>query len=320
MKIVILDAYATNPGDIPWDGVTKYGQTTIYDRTPPELIAERIGDADAVISSKVVIGRDIFERCPNLKYIGLLSTGYNVIDIQAAKENGVAVCNVPEYSTQAVSQMAFALLLEICNLVGMHSEAVYDGAWEKAPDWCFWLAPHTELLNKTMGIIGFGSIGRCSGHIANAFGMKVLAYARHKRPELETESTHYVDSTEEIFEKSDVILTACPLTDDTREIIRAENIAKMKDGVIIINIARGGLINEKDLAEALNSGKVRGAGVDVASTEPIRHDNALLGAKNCYITPHIAWVPYETRVRMLRIVSENLGAFAAGHPQNVVNP
>ncbi|MEA5050633.1 MAG: D-2-hydroxyacid dehydrogenase [Oscillospiraceae bacterium] len=319
MKIVILDAYATDPGDIPWDGVTKYGPTRIYDRTPPALVAERIGDADAVISSKVELGRAVFEKCPNLSYIGLLSTGYNVVDLRAAREHGITVCNVPGYSTEAVAQMAFALLLEICNLVGMHSAAVYNGAWEKAPDWCFWLAPHTELLDKTMGIIGYGRIGQRAGRIADAFGMKVLAFDPHMRADV-CPKVCRASGADEIFARADVILTACPLTDDTREIIRRENIAKMKDGVILINIARGGLVNERDLADALNSGKVRGAGVDVASTEPIRHDNALLGAKNCYITPHIAWVPYETRARMLRIVSENLGAFAAGHPQNVVDP
>ena len=319
-KIVILDAYATNPGDIPWDGIAQMGELTIYDRTPPELIVERIGDAQIVISSKVVIGREVFEKCPNLEYIGLLSTGYDVIDIVAAKEHGVSVCNVPGYSTEAVAQMAFALLLETTNMVAMHSDAVYDGVWEKGPDWCFWLRPHVELLGKTMGIIGFGSIGRCAGRIANAFGMKVLGYSRRKRVEYENEMPTCADSLEQIWQESDVILTACPLSENTRGIICSENIKKMKDGVIIINIARGGLINEAELAEALNAGKVWAYGADVASTEPIRHDNPLLKAKNCYITPHIAWVPIETRVRMLDIVEDNLRCYLQGERKNCVNP
>lgn len=318
-KIVILDAYATNPGDIPWEPIASLGDTTIYDRTPPELVAQRIGDAQIVISSKVKIGREIFEQCPNLEYIGLLSTGYDVIDADAAREHGVSVCNCPEYSTEAVAQMAFALLLEIANLVGLHSTAVYDGAWENAQDWCFWLKPHTELLGKTMGVIGFGSIGRCAAKMANAFGMRVLGYSRHRHPEFEDEMTRYAD-LEEIWRESDVLMVACPLTESTREIVRRETIEKMKKTVIIINIARGGVVNEADIAEALNCDRIWGYGADVASTEPIRGDNPLLKAKNCYLTPHIAWVPYETRERMLRIVEEDLRAYLAGNRINCVNP
>lgn len=319
-NIVILDAYATNPGDIPWDGIAALGNLAIYDRTPPERVVERIGNAEIVISSKVKIGRDVFEKCPNLEYIGLLSTGYDVIDIAAAKEHGVSVCNAPGYSTEAVAQMAFALLLETTNLVALHSAAVYDGVWEKGPDWCFWLKPHIELLNKTMGIIGFGSIGRCAAKIANAFGMRVLGYSRTKHPEHENELTTYAGSLDQIWSESDVILLACPLSDSTRGIICKSNIEKMKKNVIIINIARGGLVNEDDLADALNNDRIWAFGADVASTEPIRHDNALLTAKNCYITPHIAWVPYETRERMLRIVENDLRFYLSGKRINCVNP
>lgn len=318
-KIVILDAYATNPGDIPWDPIAALGDLTIYDRTEPEKIVERIGDAEIVISSKVVIGREVFEQCPNLEYIGLLSTGFNVIDIEAAREFGISVCNVPGYSTEAVAQMAFALLLEITNMVGMHSESVYAGDWETCVDWCYWLKPHIELLGKTMGIVGFGRIGQAAGRMANAFGMKVLGYTLEPSPSLENELTRCVDTLDEIWADSDVVLVACPLNKHTEGIICKETIDKMRDGVIIINIARGPLVVEQDLVDALESGKVWGAGVDVAATEPIRPDNPLLHAKNLYITPHIAWCPYETRVRMLDMVEENLRCYLEGNRINCVN-
>lgn len=318
-KIVILDAYATNPGDIPWDPIAALGDLTIYDRSEPEQIIERIGDAEIVISSKVVIGREVFEACPNLEYIGLLSTGFNVIDIEAAREHGVSVCNVPDYGTEAVAQMAFALLLEVTNMVGMHSEAVYEGKWQNAIDWCFWLKPHMELWNKTIGIVGFGRIGQAAGRIANGFGMNVLGFTLDPDPALENERTRLVDSLDEVWAKADILLVACPLNDQTRGIICRENIQKMKDGVIIINIARGPLVVEEDLVEALESGKVWGAGVDVAATEPIRADNPLLHAKNLYITPHIAWCPLETRERMLRMVEENLRGYLEGNRINCVN-
>lgn len=319
-KIVILDAWATDPGDIPWDGITALGETTIWDRTPPELVVERIGDAEIVISSKVVIGREVFERCPNLEYIGLLSTGFNVIDIEAAREHGVSVCNCPGYSTEAVAQMAFALLLEICNMPARHSDAVHAGAWERAEDWCFWLAPHIELLGRTMGIVGYGRIGQAAGRMARAFGMDVVAYTAEPEGALEDEHTRLVASVDEIWPAADVVLLSCPLTDDTREIVCADTIARMRDGVIIINIARGGLVNERDLADALDAGKVWGAGVDVASTEPIAHDNPLLTARNCYITPHIAWCPLETRRRLIAMTVENLRSYLAGNRINCVNP
>lgn len=319
-KIVILDAWATVPGDISWDPIAAMGDLTIYDRTPAELVAERIGDAQIVISSKVMIGRDVFEQCPNLEYIGLLSTGFNVIDIEAAREHGISVCNVPGYSTMAVAQMAMALLLEVTNMVGMHSQAVDEGKWVESPDWCFWLKDHIELLDKTMGIIGFGAIGQAAGKMANAFGMKVVGYSRHAHPELDDEMTVTTTDLEDIFRVSDVILVAAPLNDDSRNVIRKETIDKMKDGVIVINIARPGHVVEEDVVEALKSGKMRGFGADASSTEWTDDHTPLENVENCYLTPHIAWCPYETRVRMIDIVTDNLRHYLDGDRINCVNP
>lgn len=319
-KIVILDAWATVPGDISWDPIAAMGDLTIYDRTPAALVAERIGDAEIVISSKVMIGRDVFEQCPNLEYIGLLSTGFNVIDIDAAREHGISVCNVPGYSTMAVAQMAMALLLEVTNMVGMHSQAVDEGKWVKSPDWCFWLKDHVELLDKTMGIIGFGAIGQAAGEMANAFGMKVVGYSRHAHPELDDEMTVTTTDLEDIFRASDVILVAAPLNDDSRNVIRKETIDKMKDGVIVINIARPGHVVEEDVVEALKSGKMRGFGADASSTEWTDDHTPLENVENCYLTPHIAWCPYETRVRMIDIVTDNLRHYLDGDRINCVNP
>lgn len=319
-KIVILDAYATVPGDISWDPIAQMGDLTIYDRTPPELIVERIGDANIVISSKVEIGRDVFEKCPNLEYIGLLSTGYNVIDIDAAREHGISVCNVPGYSTMAVAQMAMALLLETTNMVGMHSKAVNEGGWVESPDWCFWLKDHIELLDKTMGIIGFGAIGQAAGKMANAFGMKVIGQSRHAHSELETDMVHVTTDMDEVFRESDVVLVAAPLNDESRDIIRKENINKMKDGVIVINIARPGHVVEQDVVDALASGKMRGFGADASYTEWTNEHTVLENVENCYLTPHIAWCPYETRVRMIDIVVSNLRHYLDGDRINCVNP
>ncbi|MBE6479184.1 MAG: D-2-hydroxyacid dehydrogenase [Olsenella sp.] len=319
-KIVILDAWATVPGDISWDPIAQMGDLTIYDRTPPELVVERIGDAEIVISSKVIIGREVFEQCPNLEYIGLLSTGYNVIDIESAREHGVSVCNCPGYSTMAVAQMAMALLLEITNMVGLHADAVNQGAWVESPDWCFWLKPHMELLDKTMGIIGFGEIGQAAGRMANAFGMKVIGYSRHGHPELETADTHIATDLDEVFANSDVILVSCPLNHQSRDIIRKENINKMRDGVIVINIARPGHVVEQDVVDALKSGKMWGFGADASSTELTNDHTPLENVENCYLTPHIAWCPYETRDRMINMVIEDLRSYLAGDRINCVNP
>lgn len=318
MKIVILDGYTENPGDLSWDGFEALGETVVYDRTPADKIVERIGDADVVYTNKTPISKETISACPNLKFIGVLATGYNVIDVAAAKEAGIPVSNIPTYGTDAVSQFAIALLLELCHHIGEHSDCVKKGDWTNNADWCFWNHPLVELSGKTMGIIGFGRIGQGTGRIAQALGMKVLAYDEYRNKALESDTCRYA-SMDELLAESDVISLHCPLFPSTEGIINKKNIARMKDGVMIINDSRGPLIVEEDLRDALNSGKVAGAAVDVVSTEPIKMDNPLMGAKNCIITPHIAWAPKESRQRLMDIAVDNLRAYADGAPQNVVN-
>lgn len=318
MKIVILDGYTENPGDLSWSGLEALGELTVYDRTPPEQVADRIGDAEIVILNKTPLPREMLDRCPNVRYIGVLATGYNIVDAQAAKERGIPVCNIPTYGTDAVGQFAIAMLLEICHHVAHHDAAVHEGRWESCPDWCFWDYPLIELAGKTMGIIGFGRIGRTTGRIARALGMQVVAC-----DSIETDEGREIGRylpLEELFACSDVIALHCPLFPETQGIINRDTIAKMKDGVILLNNSRGPLIVEQDLADALNSGKVYAAGLDVVSTEPIRGDNPLLKAKNCLITPHISWAPKESRQRLMGIAVESLRAFLDGNPINVVNP
>ena len=318
MKIVVLDGYTENPGDLSWEGLAQFGQLRVYDRTgSEEEVIRRIGDAEVVFVNKVPISRRVLDACPNIRFISVLATSYNVIDVKAAAEKGIPVSNVPSYGTAAVAQFAMALLLELCHHVAHHSEAVHQGRWASNPDWCFWDYPLIELSGKTMGIIGFGRIGQATGRIARAMGMEVLAYSRSVREEAKA-LAEYVD-LDSLLARSDVIVLHCPLFPETEGIINRENIAKMKDGVIIINNSRGQLVVEQDLAEALNSGKVLAAGLDVVSTEPIRPDNPLLGAKNCLITPHISWAPRESRQRIMDASVENLRAFLAGKPVNVVN-
>ncbi len=320
MKLVITDGYCENPGDLDWEPLRQFGELVIYDRTEDdeEKIIERIGDADIVLINKVPITERIMDACPNLKLIAIFATGYNVVDVEAAKKRGIPVCNVPAYGTDAVGEFAMALLLELCHRVGHHSDAVREGRWESCPDFCFWDYPLMDLHGKTMGIIGFGRIGRTTGKLANAFGMKVLATGSRPTPEGEA-LAEYVD-LDTLLSQSDVIALHCPLLPGTKDVICRENIEKMKDGVIIINNARGGCVVEQDLADALNSGKVAAAGLDVVSTEPIRGDNPLLSAKNCIITPHISWASKECRQRIMDTTVENLRAYLAGTPQNVVNP
>ena len=318
MKIVVLDGYTENPGDLSWDSLREFGQLRVYDRTGSEdQVIERIGDAEVVFVNKVPITRRVLDRCPNIRFISVLATGYNVIDVKAAAEKGIPVSNVPSYGTAAVAQFAIALLLELCHHVAHHSEAVHAGRWASNPDWCFWDYPLIELQGKTMGIIGFGRIGQATGRIAKAMGMEVIAYSRSVREDGKT-LAEYVD-LDTLLARSDVIALHCPLFPETEGIINKANIAKMKDGVIIINNSRGQLVVEQDLADALNSGKVYAAGLDVVSTEPVREDNPLLGAKNCLITPHISWAPKESRQRIMDTSVENLRAFAEGRPINVVN-
>jgi glycerate dehydrogenase len=318
MEIVVLDGYAENPGDLRWTGLEAFGKVTVYDRTPAEAIVHRIGTADAVITNKTPVSRQTMDACPNIRYVGLLATGHDTVDTAAAKEKGIVVTNFPAYDTDAVGQFAIALLLEIASRVGHHDAAVKQGRWQSCPDWCFWEYPLMELAGKTMAIIGFGRIGQATGRIAKAIGMRILAVDAYP-----TDSgrgiAEYV-SQDRAFAEADVIGLHCNLTPETKEIIRRETIAVMKTGVIIINNSRGALINEHDLADALRSGKVRAAAVDVLSHEPPAADNPLLNAKNCVITPHISWAPIECRRRIMDIAASNLEAFVKGAPVNVVNP
>lgn len=320
MKIVVLDGYAGNPGDLSWDAMGNLGELTVYDRTPadPDLVIERIGDAEIVFTNKTPLSRQILTACPNLKFVGILATGYNIVDVDTAKELGIPVCNVPGYSTDAVAQMTLALLLEICHHVAHHSQQVHAGQWSSARDFCFWDYPLIELAGKTMGIVGFGSIGRKVGTLAKCLGMKVLATG--SRPTEEGKAIgEYVD-LDTLLRESDVISLHCPLFPENREMINKKSIAKMKDGAILLNTARGALIVEQDVADALNSGKLYAAGMDVAAVEPLPATSPLIGAKNCIMTPHIAWATKEARQRLMDIAVHNLEAFLAGKPENVVNP
>ena len=318
MKIVVLDGYTENPGDLSWDALGALGELTVYDRTDsPEQTVERIGDSEIVVTNKTPLTRAVLEACPAIRCIAVLATGYNVVDCAAARERGIPVSNVPAYGTDAVAQFTIAMLLEICHHVAHHSDTVHAGRWERCPDFCYWDYPLIELAGKTMGIIGFGRIGRQVGRIARALGMEVLAHNPSTCPEGEAIG-RYV-SLEELLAASDVISLHCPLFPETAGLVNRETIAGMKDGVILLNSSRGGLVVEEDLAQALNSGKVCAAAVDVVSTEPIRGDNPLLGAKNCLITPHIAWAPLESRQRIMETTAENIRAFLDGRPVHVVN-
>lgn len=320
MKIVVLDGYTENPGDLSWDELARYGELTVYDRTSyveDPLIAGRIGDAEIVISNKTPVSRETIDACPNLRLIAMLATGYNVIDYNYAKEKGIPVVNVPTYGTQIVGQYAVGLLLEICSHYGDHAKSVKDGEWADNIDWCYWKYPMIELYGKTAGIIGLGRIGQATAKILKAMDMRVLAYDTFQSKEGQ-ELAEYVE-LDTLLAEADVIFLHCPLFPATEGIINKENIAKMKDGVIIINNSRGQLVVEQDLADALHSGKVYAAGLDVVSTEPVRKDNPLLKAPNCFITPHISWAARESRQRIMDITVDNIKAFLQGHPVNVVN-
>lgn len=319
MKIVVLDGYTENPGDLSWDALAKLGELTVYDRTGSDssIIREKIGDADIVVTNKTPLTRDIFDTCPNIKAVAVLATGYNVVDYLYAAEKGIPVMNVPAYGTQIVAQYTVAMLLEICSHIAHHDAEVKKGRWEKNLDFCFWDFPMIELAGKTAGIIGLGRIGQATARILRSLGMIVIAHSGHETEEGRAVA-QYVD-IDTLYAQSDVILLHCPLFPSTEGIINKESIAKMKDGVILINTSRGPLIVEKDLADALNSGKVFAAGVDVVSTEPIRGDNPLLTARNCLITPHVAWAAVEARQRIMDITVDNVKSFLDGQPTNVVN-
>ena len=312
MKIVILDGHVENPGDLSWDALASLGELTVYDRTAPKDVIARIGDAPIVITNKTVITRAILDACPAIRYVGVLATGYNVVDIAAAKEKGIVVTNVPAYSTQAVAQFTMALLLEICHHVGRHSDAVHAGKWSACPDFAFWDYPLIELAGKTIGIIGYGRIGQATAKAAQALGMNVIAYSRHGQGD------PYVP-LEELYARSDVISLHCPLTENTQGMIGAQAIAEMKPGVRVINTARGPLVDESAMAQALEAGKVACYMADVLSSEPPAADNPLLAARNTILTPHVAWAPYQSRVRLRDTAIANVRAFLEGAPQNVVN-
>ncbi|MDU5334412.1 D-2-hydroxyacid dehydrogenase [Enterococcus sp.] len=320
MKIVVLDGYALNPGDLSWQGFEKYGDVTIYDRTSftdKQEIISRIGEAEAILTNKTPIDEEVLAAAPNLKYIGVVATGYNVVDIEAAGKRGIPVTNIPAYGTDAVAQFSFALLLEIANQVGVHNESVHQGDWQRSDDFTYQKTPLMELQGKTMGLIGYGEIAQATAKIAHAFNMEVI-YWNHRSKEPQAEWAQQV-SIEELYQRSDVISLHVPQTADTEEMINRESIAKMKDGVILLNTARGGLLDEAAVATALNEGKIFAAGVDVVSSEPMAEDNPLLAAKNCFITPHIAWRPLETRERLMGIAVDNFAAFLEGKSKNVVN-
>ena len=322
MKAVVLDGYTLNPGDISWSGLEKLCDTTVYDRTAysirgAEEIVSRAADAEIVFTNKTPLTAEILARLPKLKYIGVLATGYNVVDVAAAAKQGITVTNIPTYGTDSVAQMAIALLLELCHHIGLHNDAVHAGEWSNNVDWCFWKTPLIELSGKTMGILGLGRIGRSTARIAQALGMKVVAFDSYHDANLESETLRYAE-LDELFAAADVIALHCPLFDSTLGIINKKNIAKMKPGVMIINNSRGPLIAEQDLADALNDGRVGGAALDVVSTEPIREDNPLLKAKNCILTPHMSWAPVESRQRLMDIAIDNLRHFMDGNAVNVV--
>jgi len=317
MKIVILDGYAVNPGDLSWEFLNPFGEVVVYDRTPAELAIERAAGADILLTNKTLITEELLAACPTVKLICVLATGYNVVDCAAARARNIPVCNVPAYSTHSVAQMTFALLLELCNRVGHHSGAVHNGAWCRSQDFCFWDYPQMELSGKTMGIIGFGQIGRAVGMIAKAMGMRVLAYNRSRCAEGEAIG-EYVD-LDTLLTQADVVSLHCPLTELTAGIISAAALAKMKDGAILLNTARGPLVDEQAVANALRSGKLRGFGADVISAEPMLDTNPLLGAPNCILTPHIAWAPLEARKRIMACTQRSIEGFLSGNPVNVVN-
>ena len=317
MKIVILDGSCLNPGDLSWDTLHEIGALEIYDRTPVDQIAMRAAAAEIVLTTKAPLSAATLQQLPNLKYIGVVATGYNMIDIAAAKARGIVVTNIPTYGTSSVAQFTFALLLELCHRVGMHSEAVRHGEWSRSPDWSFWKSPQVELAGKTIGIIGFGRIGRQAASIAHALGMRVVANdsVTSDAPEYPGFAWLPVDH---LLAEADVVSLHCPLTAENTGLINRRRLATMKSTALLLNTSRGPLIVEQDLADALNAGVIAGAGLDVLSVEPPPESNPLIGARNCIVTPHIAWATKEARQRLVEVAVENLRAFVAGHPENVV--
>ncbi|MHB1000281.1 MAG: D-2-hydroxyacid dehydrogenase [Armatimonadota bacterium] len=317
-KLVVLDGYVLNPGDLSWDGLAQLGDLTVYDRTPPELVIERASGAEIIFTNKTILSADTISKLPDLKYIGVLATGYNVVDMEAAAQHGVTVTNVPAYSTPSVAQMVFALLLELCNHVQCHSDAVHQGEWASSPDFAFWKTPLIELSGMTIGIIGMGNIGMQVAQIASAMGMKVIAASRSRKRQPDIADFEWVELPD-LFSRSDVITIHAPLTPETQGLISRDNIDRMKTSAFLINTGRGPIVVEQDLADALNSGRIAGAGLDVLSVEPPKPDNPLLTAKNCIITPHIAWATLAARSRLMDTVVKNTEAFLNGSPVNIVS-
>lgn len=314
MKIVVLDGKGINPGDLSWDCLKVCGDLTVYDKTPTDaLTIERLQDADIAITNKTPIHSEILDACPTVKLICVLATGYNVIDCDAAAQQNIPVCNVPDYGTSAVAQFTFALLLEVCHQIGHHDRVVHQGKWTQCPSFCFWDTPQMELAGKTLGIIGFGRIGQAVAKIASAFGMNVLAYSRTEKP-----GTNFV-SLEELLSQSDIVTIHCPLTPHTQGLLNRQTLSLMKDGAILLNTSRGAVLDEAAVAEALTTGKLKAAAVDVACVEPIPGDSPLLSAPNCIITPHMAWAPAESRQRILDCTVRSIQAFYNGCPINTVN-
>ncbi|MDD6527232.1 MAG: D-2-hydroxyacid dehydrogenase [Oscillospiraceae bacterium] len=319
MKLVILDSYTENPGDLSWDWLKDVvDEYEIYESTPGDKVIERSLDADILVTNKVPVDRALIEKLPKLKFIAVLATGFNIIDCEAAKEHGIIVSNIPAYSTDGVAQLVFAFLLELTNQVGLHSESVNDGEWSRSPYFCYWKTPLVELRGKVFGIVGFGKIGSAVAGIANAFGMKVKSYSPHTKTYTGFGKVDFV-SLDEVIETSDVISLHCPLTKETNGLVNAAFLSRMKKTAYLINTSRGPVVNEADLRNALESGIIAGAGVDVLSSEPPKEDNPLIGAKNCFITPHIAWASLEARTRLMNIFRDNVKGFVSGKPINVVN-
>jgi glycerate dehydrogenase len=318
MKIVILDGYTLNPGDLSWDGLKKLGDTVMYDRTPANMVVERSVGAEIILTNKTPISEEAINQLPQLKYIGVLATGYNIVDTLAATKKGIKVCNVPGYATDSVVQFTFALLLELCLRVQRHSDAVKKGKWSESPDFCFWDYPLIELSGKTLGIIGFGNIGRKVAEVASAFGMKIIGSSRTKAAEPGLKDFRWMEIPE-LLANSDVVSIHCPLTPETKGLLNKQSLRLMKPSAFLINTSRGPIIVDEDLADALNTGVIAGAAIDVLSVEPPPFDNPLFKAKNCLITPHISWATKDSRSRLLSMTIENIESFLSGRPVNVVN-
>lgn len=318
MKIVVLDGYAANPGDISWEPWNELGEVVIYERTSPEEVIERAAEADVVLTNKVVISAEVMAGLPRLRYVGVLATGYNVVDLAAARQHGVVVTNIPAYSTMSVAQMVFAHLLNITHHVAEHARAVREGAWQQSVDFCFALTPLQELDGLTLGIVGYGNTGRATARIAQALGMKVMAYSSKPAEALAAEGVGKAESMEQLFAEADVLSLHCPLTESTRHLVNAERLQLMKPQAVLINTGRGPLVDEQALADALNAGRIAAAGIDVLTQEPPRQGSPLIGARNCFITPHIAWATLAARQRLMAVALDNVKAFAEGRPQNVV--